>query len=118
MFIASTPSACSSLPAAVFVANSNRSGCYFNPSALSGIEAPANLLDIHPRHRVSNPLVSMMIVLLIIHGLLAVGLLGAITHQAIGAWLPGRPGADTFIGRMRSVSTPAYVTAVIVLFIA
>ena len=60
----------------------------------------------------------MMIVLLIIHGLLAVGLLGAITHQAIGAWLPGRPGADTFIGRMRSVSTPAYVTAVIVLFIA
>ena len=60
----------------------------------------------------------MMIVLLIIHGLLAVGLLGAITHQAIGAWLPARPGADSFIGRMRSVSTPAYVTAVIVLFVA
>ncbi len=60
----------------------------------------------------------MMIVLLIIHGLLAVGLLGAITHQAIGAWLPARPGADSFIGRMRSVSAPAYVTAVVVLFIA
>ena len=60
----------------------------------------------------------MMIVLLIIHGLLAVALLGAITHQTLGLWLPARPGADSFIARMRSVSTPSYVTAVIVLFIA
>lgn len=60
----------------------------------------------------------MMIVLLIIHGLLAVALLGAITHQTLGLWLPARPGADSFIARMRSVSTPAYVTAVVVLFIA
>lgn len=60
----------------------------------------------------------MIIALLIIHGLLAVALLGAITHQAIGVWLPARPGAQSFVARLRSVSTPAYVTAVIVLFIA
>ena len=60
----------------------------------------------------------MIVFLLILHGLLAVALLGAITHQAIGAWLPARPGAQSFVGRMRSVSAPSYVTAVIVLFIA
>lgn len=59
-----------------------------------------------------------MIALLIVHGLLAVALLGAITHQAIGVWLPARPGAESFIRRMRSVSTASYVTAVVVLFIA
>ncbi|MGZ8522447.1 MAG: hypothetical protein ACXWX7_20135, partial [Candidatus Binatia bacterium] len=52
-----------------------------------------------------------MIVLLIIHGLLAVALLGAITHQAIGVWLPARPGPESFIRRMRSVSTASHVTA-------
>src|SRR5262245_22165820 len=60
----------------------------------------------------------MMVALLILHGLLAVALLGAITHQAIGVWLPGRPGSASFVGRMRSVSTTSYVTAVVVLFIA
>lgn len=60
----------------------------------------------------------MIVLLLILHGLLAVALLGAITHQAIGVWLPAKPGADSFIGRMRSVSAPAYVSAVIVLFVA
>ena len=38
----------------------------------------------------------IMIVLLIIQGLLAVALLGAITHQAIGVWLPVRPGPEFF----------------------
>ena len=38
----------------------------------------------------------MMIVLLIIQGLLAAALLGAITHQAIGVWLPVRPGPEFF----------------------
>ena len=37
-----------------------------------------------------------MIVLLIIQGLLAAALLGAITHQAIGVWLPVRPGPEFF----------------------
>jgi hypothetical protein len=37
----------------------------------------------------------MIIALLIIHGLLAVALLGAITHQAIGVW--PLPTADGFV---------------------
>jgi hypothetical protein len=54
--------------------------------------------------------------LLIVHGLLAVALLGAVTHQAIGVLLPARKAAHSFVGRMRAVSAPAYVTAVVVLY--
>ena len=46
-----------------------------------------------------------MIVQLIIPGLLAVALLGAISVR-----LPARSGAESFIRRMRSVSTASYVT--------
>ena len=60
----------------------------------------------------------MITLLLIIHGLLAVALLGAVTHQAIGVLLPARRAAGSFVGRMRAVSTPAYVTAVVVLYLA
>lgn len=60
----------------------------------------------------------MITLLLIIHGLVAVALLGAVTHQAIGVLLPARRAADSFVGRMRAVSTPAYVTAVVVLYLA
>ena len=59
----------------------------------------------------------MIIALLILHGLLAVALLGAITHQAIGVWVPSRSTASSFVGRMRSVSTPTYVNAIIVLYL-
>ena len=60
----------------------------------------------------------MTVALLILHGLLAVALLGAITHQTIGVWLPARGGAESFVGRMRSVSASSYVTAIIVLYLA
>jgi hypothetical protein len=60
----------------------------------------------------------MTTLLLIIHGLLAVALLGAVTHQAISVWLPARKAADSFVGRMRSVSAPSYATAIIVLYAA
>ena len=59
----------------------------------------------------------MIVALLILHGLLAVTLLGAITHQAISVWLPARQGVETFVGRMRSVSASSYVNAVIVLYL-
>ena len=55
--------------------------------------------------------------LLIVHGLLAVALLGAVTHQAIGVLAPARRDAASFVGRMRAVSAPAYVSAIIVLYI-
>jgi hypothetical protein len=59
----------------------------------------------------------MAVTLLIVHGLLAVALLGAISHQAISVWLPARQGAESFVGRMRSVSASSYVNAVIVLYL-
>ena len=59
----------------------------------------------------------MTVLLLILHGLFAVALLGAITHQAIAACLPGSRGAESFVGRMRSVSAVAYGDAVVVLYL-
>ena len=60
----------------------------------------------------------MTTILLITHGLLAVALLGAITHQAISVWLPARKAADSFVGRVRGVQAASYVTAIVVLYIA
>jgi hypothetical protein len=59
----------------------------------------------------------MIIVLLILHGLLAVALLGAITHQTIGVWTPAHGHSASFVGRMRSVSAGSYVNAIIVLYL-
>jgi hypothetical protein len=59
----------------------------------------------------------MIVALLILHSLLAVALLGAITHQTISAWVPtSRAAAGSFIGHMRSVSARSYVNAVVVLY--
>jgi len=56
--------------------------------------------------------------LLIVHGLLAVALLGAITHQALSVWLPARKPAGSFVGRFRSVSAASYANAIVVLYLA
>ena len=59
----------------------------------------------------------MIVFLLICHSLLAVLLLGAITHQTISAWAPTSPSATaSFIVRMRAVAPTAYVNAVVVLY--
>jgi hypothetical protein len=55
--------------------------------------------------------------LLIIHGLLAVTLLGAITHQAVALWLPVRAKMGSFVGRFRAVPSTSYVGAIIVLYV-
>jgi hypothetical protein len=55
--------------------------------------------------------------LLIIHGLLALALLGAITHQAVALWLPVRAPAGSFVARFRAVPSTSYVTAIIVLYV-
>jgi hypothetical protein len=59
----------------------------------------------------------MITTLLILHAILAVTLLGAITHQAISVWLPARQTASSFVGRVRAVAAPSYVNAVIVLYV-
>ncbi len=56
-------------------------------------------------------------VLLIIHGLLAVALLGAVTHQAASVWMPAPRPAGGFIGRFRAVPGAAYVNAIIILYL-
>ena len=56
-------------------------------------------------------------VLLIVHGLLAVALLGAITHQAASVLLPASRPAGSFVGRFRAVPGPSYVNAVVVLYL-
>ena len=59
----------------------------------------------------------MIVALLIVHGLLAVTLLGAITHQA-WSLVPRRvAGPPSFVGRFRSVNSGAYATAIVVLFV-
>ena len=58
-----------------------------------------------------------MIVLLIVHGLLAVALLGAVTHQAVAVWWPVRVTAGGFVTRFRAVPSTSYVTAVVMLYL-
>ncbi len=60
----------------------------------------------------------MIVILLIVHALLAVTLLGAITHQTISVWLPARQATGSFVGRMRAVSAASYANAIIVLYLA
>jgi hypothetical protein len=58
-----------------------------------------------------------MIILLIVHGLLAVALLGAITHQLVAVWWPVRAAAGTFVTKFRAVPSMSYVNAIIVLYL-
>src|SRR5262245_3815970 len=59
----------------------------------------------------------MIVALLILHGLLAVALIGAITHQAISVWLPAPSATGSFVGRVRAVTALSYVTAVVGLYV-
>lgn len=58
-------------------------------------------------------------ILLIVHGLLAVALLGALTHQAMAVLMPVRQaaGAGNFVGRFRAVPAAGYATAICVLWV-
>jgi hypothetical protein len=55
--------------------------------------------------------------LLILHGLVAIALIGAITHQGLSAWRQPAP-ARVFIDRFRAVPTLRYATPVVVLYVA
>jgi hypothetical protein len=59
----------------------------------------------------------MITTLLIIHGLMAVALLGALTHQAISVWWPAAKRTGSFVGSVRAVSSTSYTNAIIVLFL-
>jgi hypothetical protein len=53
---------------------------------------------------------------LIIHGLVAVVLLGAITHQTLAVWASARGRRDSFFGRFRAVPPGAFADAVVALY--
>jgi len=55
-------------------------------------------------------------VLVIVHGLVAVALLGAITHQTLSTWAPARARPGSFFGCFRTVPSVAFTKAVIVLY--
>jgi hypothetical protein len=59
----------------------------------------------------------MWTVFLIVHGLLAVALLGAITHQALSVWVPARRPAGSFVARFRAVPGASYANAMVVLYV-
>jgi hypothetical protein len=59
----------------------------------------------------------VVIALLIVHGLVAVALLGAITHQTLAAWMPSGVRPGSFFGRFRAVSPAAFANAVVVLYL-
>lgn len=54
--------------------------------------------------------------LLIIHGLVAVALLGAITHQTLATWAPPRARPGSFFGRFRAVPAASFANAIVVLY--
>jgi hypothetical protein len=58
-------------------------------------------------------------ILLIIHGLFAIALIGALTHQAASVIMPARAtaGPGGFVTRFRSVQGAGYATAICVLYI-
>lgn len=58
----------------------------------------------------------MATTLLIIHGLVAVALLGAITHQTFAAWASANLQRGSFLGRFRSVPSASFANAVVVLY--
>jgi hypothetical protein len=60
----------------------------------------------------------MATALLIVHGLVAVALLGALTHQALAAWEPASARPGSFFGRFRTVPPASFASATVVLYAA
>jgi hypothetical protein len=60
----------------------------------------------------------MMTALLILHGLLAVALLGAVTHQALAVGLRrAETRTRSFVARFRATDAGAYGTPVVILYV-
>ena len=55
--------------------------------------------------------------LLIMHGICALLLVGAATHQALGVFWPRRPGQTNFVANARGIRPQVYVEAIMILFV-
>ena len=60
----------------------------------------------------------MIIFALIVHGLVGVALLGAITHQTLSAYWPSASKRGSFVRSLRAVNPASYSNAVVVLYCA
>ena len=58
----------------------------------------------------------MAIALLILHGLVAVGLIGAITHQSLATFAPPRAKPHFFFSRFRAVPGAGFTNAIVILY--
>jgi hypothetical protein len=58
----------------------------------------------------------MATALLILHGLVAVALLGAITHQTLAAWAPSTARPPSVFGRFRAVQPAGFANAIVGLY--
>jgi hypothetical protein len=56
-------------------------------------------------------------VLVIIHGLVAFALLGAITHQTLATWAPAGARPSSFFDRFRAVQSASFANAIVVLYV-
>src|SRR5947199_5711158 len=59
----------------------------------------------------------LLITLLILHGIAAFLLLGALTHQSISVWAPIHGHIDSFFDRTRAVAARNYGAAIVVLYV-
>ena len=58
----------------------------------------------------------MATALLILHGLVAVALLGAMTHQTLATWAPAHGQPGSFFSRFRAVPAASFANAIVVLY--
>lgn len=59
----------------------------------------------------------MDVAMLLFHALLAVALIGALTHQALSVWWPASAGERNFFGNFRAVRAAVYTRGIVLLFI-
>lgn len=59
----------------------------------------------------------MATILLILHGLVTVALLGAITHQTLATCVPPKAKPHAFFGRFRAVRGAGFTNAIVVLYV-
>jgi hypothetical protein len=59
----------------------------------------------------------MITILLILHGLLAVFMLGALTHQTLGVWWPAAAGQRSFFASFRAVRAASYANTIVILYL-
>src|SRR4029453_5168090 len=53
---------------------------------------------------------------LIVHGLVAFALLGAISHQTLATWAPAHARPGSFFGRFRAVPSTSFANAIVILY--